>query len=149
MDIAYIVSHGFAARMVMQTNLLGKLVREGKQVALIAPDKSDQNLAQYCHENGVGLFQFDPQSPFWNSEYHFARKYFLEDIKANPALWEKHIYALRYNKARNPWRHIRPRLLYVVHQLKKWFPGIKRWYQQREQRYLESPAAKALLEEIL
>jgi hypothetical protein len=43
-DIAYIVSHGFAARMVTQTNLLGLLVKEGKKVALICPDKNDENL---------------------------------------------------------------------------------------------------------
>lgn len=40
-DIVYIVSHGFASRMVTQTNLLGKLVQAGKSVALISPDKED------------------------------------------------------------------------------------------------------------
>ncbi len=147
-NIAYIISHGFAARMVMQTNLLGLLVQEGKKVALIAPDQEDENLKKYCQENGVELFEFNPQSGFWNAEYTNARKYFLEDIKANPALWEKHIYATKYNKARNPWRHIRPRLLILVHFLKQLFPGIKEWYKKRETRQLESPAAQQLLEQI-
>ena len=49
-DIAYIVSHGFAARMVTQTDLLGLLVKEGKKVALICPDKNDENLKTYMLE---------------------------------------------------------------------------------------------------
>ncbi len=147
-DIAYIVSHGFAARMVMQTNLLGLLVKEGKKVALIAPDKEDDNLKKYCQENGVVLYEFSPQSSFWTAQYHDARKYFLEDIRANPALWEKHIYATRYNKARNPWKHIRPRLLYLIHQLRKWYPGLKNWYKKREEQQLESELANKLITEI-
>lgn len=147
-DIVYIISHGFAARMVMQTNLLGLLVKDGKKVALIAPDQNDENLKKYCQENGVELFEFNPQSGFWNAEYHNARKYFLEDIKANPALWEKHIYATKYNKARNPWRHIRPRLLILMYYLQQLFPGIKGWYKKREARQLESSEAQELLKKI-
>lgn len=147
-DIAYIVSHGFAARMVMQTNLLGLLVKEGKKVALIAPDKNDENLKRYCDENGVALYEFNPQSDFWSAEYQNGRKYFLEDIKKNPALWEKHVYATRFNKARNPWSHLRPRLFFFLYWLRKWFPGLKNWYKKREEKQLESEEAQQLIKQI-
>ena len=133
-DIAYIISHGFAARMVMQTNLLGLLVKEGKKVALIAPDREDENLKIYCNENGVDLYEFNPKSSFWTSQYHDARKYFLENIKANPALWEKHIYATRYNKSKKPWPHIKPRLLILCYYLRNWFPGLKKWYKKKRRK---------------
>ena len=93
-DIAYVVSHGFAARMVTQTNLLGLLVKEGKSVALICPDKNDENLKSYCEKEGVQLFEFNPASSFWTTQYAEIRKYFLEDIETNVALKEKHIYCL-------------------------------------------------------
>jgi hypothetical protein len=144
-DIAYIVSHGFAARMVTQTNLLGKLVQAGKKVALISPDKEDENLKIYCNENGVELYEFNPRSKFWTSQYADSRKYFLEDIDSNVALKEKHVWSLKYNTSINPWNHIRPRILYLVYKLIKKFPIIRKWYKNNEQQYLLSQEAEILI----
>ncbi|HUN15553.1 MAG TPA: hypothetical protein PK622_02020 [Saprospiraceae bacterium] len=135
-DIAYIVSHGFASRMVTQTNLLGKLVQSGKKVALISPDKEDDNLKIYCKENEVGLYEFNPSSNFWTNQYSESRKYFLEDIDLNVALKEKHVWSLKYNTSVNPWNHLRPRVLYLVFKLIKKFPVIRKWYKSKEQRHL-------------
>lgn len=147
-DIAYIVSHGFAARMVMQTDLLGKLVKEGKTVALITPDAKDKNLVEYCRSSKVGLYEFNPENNRWTSEYTFARKYFLEDIKANPALWEKHVYSLRNSKSGSIGQKIRPRLLYAAYWFSSRFSFLRNWYRQSEQKLLESPLAEKLLREI-
>ena len=98
--------------IVTQTNLLGKLVQAGKSVALISPDKEDIVLKNYCNEEGVELYEFNPSSSFWTSQYTDSRKYFLEDIDSNVALKEKHIWAIKYNTSKNPWNHLRPRVLY-------------------------------------
>ena len=45
-DICYIISHGFAARMLLQTGLIRRLAREGKQIAIITPDPEDDNLVR-------------------------------------------------------------------------------------------------------
>lgn len=147
-DIAYIVSHGFAARMVTQTNLLGLLVKEGKEVALICPDKNDENLKVYCEKSGVHLYEFNPESSFWTAQYSEIRKYFLEDIDSNVALKEKHIWATRYNNSKNPFNYIRPRLAYIGYKLTKIFPIIRTWYKRREEKYLVSPLAEKIIEEI-
>ncbi len=147
-DICYIVSHGFAARMVTQTNLLGLLANTGKRVAIIAPDKGDQNLKEYCKEKGVLLYEFRSESSFWTKEYNTARKYFLEDIKKNPALWEKHIYATKYNKACHPWSHIRPRILILGYYLSQLFPDVRNWFKRRETKCLQSYQAKRILDKI-
>jgi len=52
-DICYIVSHGFAARMVLQTGLLKRLRAEGKSVALVTPDANDENLKLACESEGI------------------------------------------------------------------------------------------------
>jgi hypothetical protein len=144
-DIAYIVSHGFASRMVTQTNLLGKLVQVGKKVALISPDKDDANLKSYCKENGVELYEFNPSSKYWTSQYANSRKYFLEDIDSNVALKEKHVWALKYNSSKNPWNFFRPRILYVVYKLIKKFKIIREYYKSKEQKYLLSKDAEFLI----
>lgn len=147
-DIVYIVSHGFASRMVTQTNLLGKLVQAGKSVALISPDKEDIVLKNYCNEEGVELYEFNPSSSFWTSQYTDSRKYFLEDIDSNVALKEKHIWAIKYNTSKNPWNHLRPRVLYLVYKLIKKFPIIRKWYRLKEQKYLKSNEAENLIKRL-
>lgn len=147
-DIVYIVSHGFASRMVTQTNLLGKLVQAGKRVALISPDKEDIVLKNYCNEEGVELYEFNPSSSFWTSQYTDSRKYFLEDIDSNVALKEKHIWAIKYNTSKNPWNHLRPRVLYLVYKLIKKFPIIRKWYRLKEQKYLKSNEAENLIKRL-
>jgi hypothetical protein len=147
-DIAYIISHGFAARMVTQTNLLGKLVEAGKRVALISPDKEDINLKVYCNDNGVELYEFNPTSKFWTSQYADSRKYFLEDIDSNVALKEKHVWAIKYNTSKNPWNHLRPRVLFVFYKLNKHFPVIRKWYRSKEQRHLLSKEAEYLIKKL-
>ncbi|MEM8529106.1 MAG: hypothetical protein AAF806_19845 [Bacteroidota bacterium] len=147
-DIAYIVSHGFAARMLTQTNLLGKLVEKGLKVALITPDKEDENLRNYCGKAKVELFEFNPSSSFWTSQYGNARKYFLEDIRNNTALWEKHLYSTQFNKSKRLWGKIQPRLFYLAYLCTKWFPSLRNWYKKREDKYLESESATHLIQKI-
>jgi len=131
--------------MVMQTDLLGKLVRSGKRVAIIAPDKNDQNLVQYALKSGVELYEFNPSSNFWSANYAKGRMYFLENIRNNTALYEKHIYATEYTKYRHIWGWILPRVLMVVHDVKESIPAVKRWYQKREKKQLKSAEAMSIL----
>ena len=147
-DIAYIVSHGFAARMVMQTNLLGQLVESGKKVALIAPDRTDTNLMQYCEKSGVSLHEFDPKSTFWTNQYTESRKYFLENISNNTALLEKHMWAIKNNSLKNPINYLRPRVLYGIYKLIQYFPFIKKWYKKRELKHITSQQAIELINRI-
>ena len=144
-DIAYIVSHGFAARMVMQTNLLGRLVSKGNKVALVSPDASDKNLMTYCKENQVELVSFNESSKLSHQNYIFKRKYYLEDLKANPALWEKHIYSTRYNRSLNPFSHIWPRYYGIIYRLIPFFPSIRSGFIKDEHKNLESKAAESLI----
>lgn len=147
-DIAYIVSHGFAARMVMQTNLLGKLVQKGKKVALIAPDRSDANLVAYCQKEKIKLYEFNPKLGSISSNYIKSRAYFLENINDNPALYEKYVYATKYTKHATLVSKIKPRIYKVIHDLKEVIPSIKKWYLRREDKMLNSAEAIELLQEI-
>ena len=146
-DLAYIVSHGFAARMVMQTDLLGKLVEQGIRVALIAPDDKDANLRSYCSARRIELYQFNPRSTFWNTNYAQARMYFLENINNNPALLEKYIYAMKYRNASFKAK-MKTRAFKLVHDLKEIFPFIREFFKKRESKMLSSPEADELIKKI-
>jgi hypothetical protein len=138
-DICYLVSHGFGARMVTQTDLLGRLQDSGHDVALMAPDDTDPNLVEYCERRHILLHRFPDTEKNWASEYLFCRKYYLEDIRGNTALWEKHVHALRYNKARHPWRRLRPYHYGMINRMIPRFPGIRRRFEAKEALFLNSP----------
>jgi hypothetical protein len=146
--ISYLVSHGFAARMLMQTNLLGLLRKQGYQVSLIAPDAQDPNLMQYCLMHGIQLKAFKPKSWIWKTNYMLYRMYFLEDIKSNPALYEKHYHETRLAK-HGFWilKYI-PYVLICFYYGFRRLPLLRRWYWKFEQQLLNSKQALSMLQEI-
>lgn len=147
-DICYILSHGFASRMVTQTDLLGRLQRAGKSVAVICPDSTDPVLSKYCEERGIRIAQFEARTSFFTEDYMFKRRYFLEDIESNPALWEKHLSATRYYPARHPLRRLRSYWYYLMYRLNRYLPGIRQRFIAKEKRYLHSTEAEALLRDL-
>ncbi len=146
-DIAYIISHGFAARMVLQTGLLREITNNGYKVCLVSPDSTDANLLNVAKGGGIKLVKFQIRSSFWNAQYQNLRTYILEDIRNNVALWEKHIESKRY-KGRNLWYHIRPFLFYWIHKLVMSFPIFKRAFKRIEMNSLNSKEALNVLAEI-
>lgn len=147
-DIAYIVSHGFAVRMVIQTDLLGKLVKKGFKVACISPDRDDKYLLNYCHEKGVSHYPCDKVNEKWAYRYSEARKYLLEDIDSNTALKEKYIHRTRYSDSVTIKQKWITRLLYLVYKLNKVFPWIRKWYRKKESSMLESESTLELVKKI-
>jgi hypothetical protein len=147
-DIAYIVSHGFAARMVMQTDLLKKLSQKGQNIALVSPDANDANLKKYCDEHHIKLIEYKTQNLRWSGFYMEKRKYFLENIEENAALYEKHIWATKYNESKNPISHILPWYGILCYKLIKVFPSIKNKFFKNEKKHLKNEKAIELLTEF-
>lgn len=147
-DICYVIAHGFAARMLFQTGLIIKLTEQGKSVALITPDAQDANLQAFKQHPQIQVFEASAKNNIWDDDYVFKRKYYLEDIKANPALWEKHIQSVFYNTSKHPWRRVRPFLYYMVYVLNQYFPSIRKRFAAKENKYLVSKDIAALIEKI-
>lgn len=144
-DVCYIVSHGFASRMITQTDLLGRLQAQGLSTAVICPDRKDPVLSRYCAERGITLVEFQPRTSLFNEDYLVKRHYYLEDIRANQVLWEKHLAATRFHPARNPLRRVRPYWYYLMYRLNHWVPQIRERFRAREKEFLHSPEAERLL----
>ena len=147
-DVCYIVSHGFASRMVFQTGLLAKIGEKGNKTALIAPDREDPNLVDYCEKQSVDLYEFRAPKNLFTVDYVFKRKYYLEEIKENPSLWAKHLWHTKGNTSKNPYFRIRPFYYYWIYKLIKTFPGIRRRFKNYEDRLLDSEQAVALIKKI-
>ncbi len=147
-SICYVVSHGFAARMILQTDLLGGLAQKGIKVSLISPDANDPVLLKYCNQHGIELFPFHSKKWIWRSNYVIYRSYFLEDIKSNPALYEKHYYEMHL--AKHKWKVLKflPYILICFYYLFNVFPIFRKLYKKIENSFLKSSDAIRLLKTI-
>ena len=148
-DIAYIISHGFAARMLLQTDLLGKILKKGFKVAVITPYKNDQNLINYAAANHIEIVEYSPSSSLWTGEYMRLRKYLFEDIRKNAALWEKHLRDLNTAKQRSSFITVfKIKLYYFIHLLANTFPFIRKLFAGFERRSLKDPVADKIIREL-
>jgi hypothetical protein len=147
-DVCYVISHGFAARMLVQTGLIRKLADKGKRIAIVIPDAQDPNFKELQDHSNIEVYECAIKLSIFDDDYGFKRRYFLEDIKANPVFWEKHIHSLYYSKSKHPWKRIRPIYYYAIYKLIKVFPGIRRRFATSEKRHLESTEVEDLLSRI-
>lgn len=147
-DICYVISHGFAARMLLQTGLILRLTKEGKSIAIITPDPDDGNLQELKSNPFVHIFNPNIQQTIWDDDYGVKRMYYLERIKSNPVFFEKHLYSILYTKSKHPWKRIRPFIYYPIHLLIPTFPSIRRRFKEKESKYLVSEKAKQLIQKI-
>jgi hypothetical protein len=88
--LLYLISHGHTARGAFQTGLLALLVKQGFEVVVIAKRDPEGELRKQVESQGAALdFYYPPQSNFIN-QISIFRAYVNQDIRSNPALWEKH-----------------------------------------------------------
>jgi len=147
-DICYVLAHGFAARMVMQTDLLKKIQEKNLKVAVITPDINDPILSKYCRDNDIKTYGFKLNLNAKEKRFKNLRKYILDDIEKNPALLEKHYQRTRFNKSKNPLSHIKPRLNFLAYKLSNYIPALRRRFIDNEQQLLVSEEVSNLLQEI-
>lgn len=135
-DIAYIITHGFAARMVIQTDLLAKLVENKRRVVAIVTGH-DPQLEKYCLQAGVQYEVFHPELNL-SSGYFQKRKYLTDDVFSNAALMDKHVHDIWYSKSKNPIKRIRPFFFLGVNALKRVIPSLGDSFLQKEEKTLNN-----------
>jgi hypothetical protein len=134
--------------MILQTNLLGLLSARGFKISLISPDAKDPVLVTYCKAHDIELHHFHSSKWIWRSPYILYRTYFLEDIKANPALYEKHYYET--HRAKHRWKILKfiPYILICFYYLFQLIPSLRKVFKKIENQFLKSRKANQLLSNI-
>ena len=135
MNILYLASHGFAVRMLMQTNLLGELQQQGYRVGIVTEDASDPSVKSYCEQNGIRNIQFREKPRPFQSHIELCRRYLLEDVKKNPALYEKHLRMrdLASNHLSAKWKYFYTN---TINQLVKAIPVSRKLAKQAGKLFL-------------
>jgi len=144
-DLAYVISHGFAARMILHSTLLDQLKSRGLKVALISPDIRSPAIRDRAHDTGAELVQA-PSLPSARTQlYGRLRPYLYEDVHANPALRAKHLRSLAQGGLH---RRLEERARYALNRTLCRAPALRRPWSALESRLLASRPVDRLLDTL-
>lgn len=142
--IAFLFTHGFAARMILRSGIARELVAQGVQVIAISPNADEAYFQRECQQEGV-MLKLAPQIDGlegriadWCRTY---RPYFLDDVMHNVALKTKE--NVRFEK--QPFLGFTMKM--INRNLAKW-STFRKVYQFIESNFNRSKEVRELLSEI-
>lgn len=103
--------------MILQSEIIPNLQKSGKKVCIIVPNSDEANLISYAEALNIKVFNLKAENSWFLNEFSLLKKYIYEDIKNNPALWEKHLRSVKMNNSKHPWRIVRPYIFMLLHKL--------------------------------
>lgn len=113
LHVCYLVTHGFSARMVLQSQLVPELAARGARITVLCPAGIDRELERHAIpgvlEFASGNFRVNKATHGQISE---LRRYFREPLRDNPALWSRHLY---YRNSSKGWIRRRADLFSLIH----------------------------------
>lgn len=145
--VAYIISHGHTARGLFQTGLLNELIKEGLEVHVIATERDASEVKTKSLAAGAKFHNYafkETKSGFFSE---WLRIYVLEDVKKNPALWEKHLRRVNDHLS-SPIKRIIARLFLILSYITNFIPVLKKLYLQIERRSNKDQNAEEILKAI-
>ena len=146
-DLLFLISNGFSARMICQTELLPGLVAGGLRVGVLAADRQDPSLVALAERTGVELYEYDVPRGAVKAQLFSLRRYFFNDLENNPALREKYM-SRKLDASRSflqRCQHVLSGALYAVGRRSA---RLRQAYWKLERRLLPSAAAEAQLADI-
>jgi hypothetical protein len=148
-DLCYVISHGFAARMILHSDILPHLRQRGISVALVVPNADEANMRALAEKHDVTLIQAPVLKSRVLREYEtWLRRYLFEDVLANPALrsWHYRLLDLPQNRIRN---NIRARLYMGLNRVARRFPQIQGQLDRLEEKvFLNNPEVADILASV-
>lgn len=145
--VAYIISHGHTARGLIQTGLLEALVNENLEVHIVASEAESPILQGKAKECGAFFHGYTPAFSVKSFYGEWLRTYVLEDVRRNPALWEKHLRRVS-EKNNSILRKVIARLFLGISLITNAIPFLKKAYLTWERSKNKDQVADELLNRI-
>jgi hypothetical protein len=86
MHIAFLITDGFAARMMLRTGVPNRLIAAGARVTAISPNANEDYFRRECLQSGINLEQAPEIDSRLPELFRGYRQYFLDDVMNNLAL---------------------------------------------------------------
>lgn len=144
--IIYLISHGHTARGVLQTGLL-KMLSKFADIHVIAKTESVIVLKDTIEAQGATIHACHYTSKAFDEQRGILRAHVHQNIKRNPALWEKHLRNTRHSKNSLKKRAINHFYFYLGAGIRL-FPGGKYLFKKYEQSGFHKPVIDQMLKSI-
>ncbi len=95
--------------MILHSDLLPHLKKEGLQVAVVIPNADEESMKSLAVRLGIEVFRPPRLAARYHSEYERFRRYVFEDVQLNPALRAKYLRDL-HAPANRAWRRQQARM---------------------------------------
>jgi len=93
--IVFVVTSGFAARMMLRTGITTRLKAAGADISVISPNAHEEYFKQECEDDGVKAIQSVKLSSRVAGWFRSHRVYFVDDVLGNPAMRSLHRYRFK------------------------------------------------------
>jgi hypothetical protein len=143
-DVCYLLSHGFAARMVLHTNLIPRIRERGLSVAVVVPSTAERAAENIEKRHGLEVRVAPDYQNAYRREYAILRRYLFEDVERNPALWPKH----HFSRELSLKRRLALDAYLMVNRLSVRSATVRNVLHRLESSMLRSREAGALLDEL-
>ena len=147
-DICYVISHGFAARMILHSDVIPSLRAMGLSVAIITPNAGEASVRAFADEHEVHLEQMPPLHEERLRFYSQTRYYLYENVQLNPALWAKHQRAVAEGRRRHVGHRLHPAFLLWLNRLAVRSNSVRSAFQRIERMLLAAHRAAHLLQQL-
>ncbi|MBI1305682.1 MAG: hypothetical protein GC181_03600 [Bacteroidetes bacterium] len=144
--LAYLISHGHTARGAFQTGLLDKL-NETFDVQIIAKPDALEALAGVLNHSGIKIHSYDYKISRGDTVQSMLRAHVHQNIRKNPALWEKHLWRINSKKNSLP-RRLMNKMYFYLGAFLRVFPGGRSLFSKLESSVYHRPDAQELLKNI-
>jgi CDP-glycerol glycerophosphotransferase (TagB/SpsB family) len=141
MHIAFLLPHGFAARMVIRGGVAQRLILRGAHVTVISPNADEAYFQRECESEGIALQQEPGGTGRIALWFRLYRPYLLEDVFKNPAF--RPDFARRFRH-----RPLAGLALTLLNRMAVRSPLVRRLCKAVEVRVNRAPAVKRLLQRV-
>lgn len=144
--IAYLISHGHTARGALQTGLLRMLTSLG-EVHVICKSETAVDLKESITNQGAQLHAYEYHADLSDGQRDVVRAHVHQNIKKNPALWEKHLRRTRSKKA-SAKRKLLNRIYYLFGHVIRTLPFGRSTFTRWERNGYNKPEVARILSDL-
>lgn len=146
-DILFVISHGLAARMAFHTELVPSIAQHGLRLGFVTASAGEPEAHDIAQRLNLRLFSPPPISARLGGQYNKLRRYIFEDVRKNPALWEKHLRAVDREDSRLIER-VQARCYMLSNRISTRFPPMRGALRMIERRLLRNKGVAQLLADL-
>ena len=146
-NVCYLITQGFSARMVLHTALVPKLTERGVTAAVVTPNADEASMQALGDELGVSIYPaLGDQRLASSLALNQIQRYVFEDVAGNPALRAKHLRDVAPDVRR--WRRGLATAMMWLNRTSQRLPAIPNTLDRIQQRLLTKARVEEQLQQI-